>query len=212
MDRLEFIYTINPEWSNQIVSFMCDYPEFQPYMNRAPLTPICTIPYKNVHTVFQAVLYYVCASGVRFSYALEQWDIIYPCILETKTWTEIVQNVSRLKDDARIQKKKREIYHNICVLMDSHSITHIHLQNNPELISMFRTQVSGIGDGCVAWIYRYFTLRDDCVEYTDFCFRKGFRVIYGADKDTTSFRKKRAKEWTEKKVGRIANLMVLSCC
>lgn len=206
MDTIELIHAVNPEWGNRIFMFLCDYPEFQPYMHLAPLSPKCTIPYANVHSVFQAILYYVCASGVRFSYALQQWELLY--ISDSASWEETVQHFARLKDDPRIQKKKREIYFNICMCMVQHSITKQQLNETPELVSIFRTHVSGIGDGCVAWVHRYFTLRDDCVEYTDICFRKGFRIVYGAEKDTTRFRKQMVAEWNQKQMGRVANLFI----
>lgn len=74
-------------------------------------------------------------------------------------------------------------------------------------LKLLQKNVSGIGDGCIAWCKKYFTVEDDCIEYTDIYFKKGFEKIYKID--SLSQRKQKAKEWQDKKFGRIANLMVI---
>jgi hypothetical protein len=54
---------------------------------------------------------------------------------------------------------------------------------------------------------RYFSLDDDCVEYTDIYFKKGFEKIYKTN--SLAQRKQKAKEWENKKFGRIGSLMTL---
>jgi hypothetical protein len=48
---------------------------------------------------------------------------------------------------------------------------------------------------------------DDCIEYTDIYFKKGFEKIYHTE--SLSSRKQKSQEWQEKNFGRIGNLMIL---
>lgn len=164
------------------------------------------IPYTNVNTLFQAILHYICAVGVRYSYAINQWKLIYP-LINTDNWDTIVENMKNMCDDSRIQNKKRIIYYNVCEFMCSNNLTHTTI--TPTDINLLKQNVKGIGDGCVAWVKKFFTTDDDCVEYTDIYFKKGFENIYG--EETLTIRRKKAKEWQEKGYGRIANQMVLNC-
>jgi hypothetical protein len=84
--------------------------------------------------------------------------------------------------------------------IDHNTITLAHLK-------IIRDRVSGIGDGCVAWCRRYFSTNDNCVEYTDISFRKGFQIIYNTA--AIGERRKKADEWVTKGFGRVGNLMVL---
>jgi len=205
MERLSYIQHHHPEWATTIQCFLIDYPEFMCALDRVPLYPTQPIPYTNVHTLFQAILHYVCATGVRYSYAINQWKIIYP-LIHTNNWTEIFNNLRELKENLNIQSKKRAIYFNICEWMNQHSITHHSI--NVSHMKMLRENINGIGIGCLAWINKYFTNSDDCIEYTDIKLKKGFKKIYGEHK--LSIMKIKAEEWKNKKYGRIANLMVLA--
>lgn len=209
MDRLQYIQNTNEEWCIKIQCFLIEYPEFIPYINRIPLSPNSPIPYHNVNTLFQAILHYVCAVGVRYEYAMKQWTYIFPCIC-CDNWETIYENTKNLINDERIQKKKRAIYFDIVDFMQKNNVTHNTIQ--PSDIIKLKNNVNGIGDGCVAWIKKYFTNDDDCVEYSDICFKKGFINIYGKEKETITIRKKKSKEWISKGYGRIANLMVLIAC
>jgi len=204
MNRLEFISQINPVWAVTISNFMDEYPEFKPYLFMAPINPIEPLPYTNVNTLFQAVMHYICAVGVRYTYAVKQWQLIYPLIISDE-WEIIIENSINLQNNANIQNKKREIYYNLCQFMNENNINHKNL--NVSHLKLLQKNVSGIGDGCIAWCKKYFTLDDDCVEYTDIYFKKGFAKIYHTD--SLSSRKIKAKEWQEKKYGRIGNQMIL---
>lgn len=204
MNRLEFISQINPNWAAIITNFMEEYPEFKPYLYMAPINPIEPIPYTNVNTLFQAIMHYICAVGVRYSYAIKQWELIYPLISGDK-WETILENSASLRNNPNVQPKKREIYYNLCRFMNENNLTHknliiSHLKN-------MQKNISGIGVGCVAWCKKYFTSDDDCVEYTDILFKKGFEKIYNTD--SLTIRKQKAKEWQERSFGRIGSLMVL---
>ena len=204
MNRLEYISQINPVWAVTISNFMDEYPEFKPYLFMAPINPIEPLPYTNVNTLFQAVMHYICAVGVRYTYAIKQWQLIYP-LINCDEWEIIIENSINLQNNANIQNKKREIYYNLCQFMNENNINHKNL--NVHHLKLFQKNVSGIGDGCIAWCKKYFTLDDDCIEYTDIYFKKGFEKIYKTD--SLSSRKKKAKEWQEKKFGRIGNQMIL---
>lgn len=206
MDRLQFIQYVNPEWGNTIQCFLMDYPEFMPHINKIPLVPNYPIPYTNVNTLFQAILHYICSVGVRYSYAIKQWTYIFQ-LINLNNWDDICENMKNICTDTRIQNKKREMYYNVCLFMNVNNLTHITIQ--PHHIQLIKKNVNGIGDGCVAWIKRYFTTDDDCVEYTDINFKKGFKNIYGSE--SMKMRKDKTKEWTAKGYGRISNYIVINC-
>lgn len=204
MNRLELIYQINPDWAVTISNFMEQYPEFKPYLFMAPINEIEPIPYTNVNTLFQAIMHYICAVGVRYSYAIKQWEIIYP-LINHDNWEVILENTINLQNNTNIQNKKRKIYYNLCQFMNQNNLNHKNL--NISHLKILKKNISGIGDGCIAWCKKYFTLEDDCIEYTDIYFKKGFEKIYHTD--SLGLRKQKAKEWQEKNFGRIGNLMIL---
>ena len=204
MSRLELISQINPIWAVTISNFIEEYPEFKQYVYMAPVNQIEPIPYKNVSTLFQAIMHYICSAGVRYTYAFKQWEIIYP-LINLDDWENIIENSILLRNNTNIQNKKREIYFNLCRFMNENNLTHktltvAHLKN-------LQKNLSGIGEGCIAWCKKYFTIDDDCIEYTDINFKKGFVKLYNTD--SIAIRKQKAKEWQEKGFGRIGNLMVL---
>jgi hypothetical protein len=198
-------YNLNdPVWAVTIHRFLTEYPEFQQYINFVPMHSVETIPYNNVNTLFEAVMHYICASGVRYSYACKQWEIIYPLIGNSNDWNSILNNVDAIKFNHAIQPKKREVYNELCKYMNENGLTHTNITvSNLKVISK---NVNGIGVGCVAWCNKYFTNDDDCIEYTDINFKKGFIKIYNTDK--LSDRKKKSEEWRSKGLGRIASLFV----
>ena len=204
MNRLEFISQVNPIWAITIYTFMELYPEFRPYEYLVPINPIEPIPYKNVNTLFEGIVHYICSTGVRYSYASKQWELIYPFIC-CSDWKTIVENSVILKNDPNIQNKKRDIYYNLCHFMDENNINHNNL--NISHLKLLQKNISGIGDGCIAWCKKYFTLDDDCIEYTDIYFRKGFEKIYHTN--SIKLRKQKAEEFINHNFGRIGNLMLM---
>ena len=204
MNHLDLISQINPSWAITISNFIEEYPEFKQYVYMAPINQIEPIPYKNVTTLFQAIMHYICSAGVRYTYAFKQWEIIYP-LINLDDWENIIENSILLRNNTNIQNKKREIYFNLCRFMNENNLTHktltvAHLKN-------LQKNLSGIGEGCIAWCKKYFTIDDDCIEYTDINFKKGFVKLYNTD--SLPLRKQKAKEWQEKGFGRIGSLMVL---
>lgn len=164
MSRIELISQINPEWAVTIYTFIEQYPEFKPYEYMAPINKIELIPYKNVNTLFQAIMHYICSVGVRYTYAIKQWEIIYP-LINGDNWETIVDNCAQLRNNTNIQPKKRDIYYQMCKCMDELNINHNNLQISH--LEFLHKNVSGIGPGCISWCKRYFTTDDDCIEYTD---------------------------------------------
>lgn len=204
MNRLQIISHINPIWAVTINKFIDQYPEFKQYEYMAPINPIEPIPYENIDNLFQAIMHYICSVGVRYDYAYKQWKIIYP-LINSDNWTIILENSLNLKNNSIIQNKKREIYYNLCRFMNENNLNHKNL--NISHLDLLRKNISGIGDGCLSWCRKYFTNDDNCVEYTDIYFKKGFKKLYNTD--SLSLRKQKAKEWQEKSFGRVSNLMVL---
>lgn len=205
MNRIQIISQVNPEWAVIINKFITQYPEFKQYEYLAPINPIEPILYTNVNTLFEAIMHYICSVGVRYSYAIKQWELIYPFI-NYGDWEKIMENSISLRNNISIQPKKREIYYNLCQFMNKNNINHKNL--NLSHLTLIQKNVSGIGVGCIAWCKKYFTIDDDCIEYTDINFKKGFEKIYKTD--SLSQRKQKSKEWQENKFGRIANLMVIN--
>jgi hypothetical protein len=204
MSRLQLISQINPIWAITISNFIEEYPEFKQYVYMAPINQIEQIPYKNVTTLFQAIMHYICSAGVRYTYAVKQWEIIYP-LINLDDWENIIENSILLRNNTNIQNKKREMYFNLCRFMNENNLTHKNL--NVSHLKNLQKNVSGIGEGCIAWCKKYFTIDDDCIEYTDINFKKGFEKLYNTD--SLTLRKQKAKEWQEKGFGRIGSLMVL---
>ena len=204
MSRLELISQINPIWAITISNFIEEYPEFKQYVYMAPINQIEPIPYKNVTTLFQAIMHYICSAGVRYTYAYKQWEIIYP-LINLDNWENIIENSILLRNNTNIQNKKREIYYNLCRFMNENNLTHKNLTVSH--LKNLQKNLSGIGEGCIAWCKKYFTIDDDCIEYTDINFKKGFVKLYNTD--SLPLRKQKAKEWQEKGFGRIGSLMVL---
>jgi hypothetical protein len=204
MNRLELISQINPTWAVNIYSFIEAYPEFAPYTYLAPIHQTEPIPYKNVNTLFEAIMHYICAAGVRYTYAINQWQIIYSLIC-CNEWNTIIDNFKNIHANTSIQNKKRDIYYKLLEYMNNNNLNHKNI--NMRHLELLKENVSGIGDGCIAWCKKYFTSDDECVEYTDINFKKGFEKIYNTN--SIAQRKQKAKEWQQHGFGRIGNLMVI---
>lgn len=194
----------NMNWKSTVAKFIEENPEFKPYARFAPEYPWCPIPYNNVRTLYDTVMHYICSSGVRYTYAFRQWQFIHALLKNCTTWEE---RIERLQSADGIQPKKIKSYVNVCTWMKEHDIEPNDL--TLEHVCQMKKEIHGIGDGCVAHCYRYFSDdNENCVEYTDIFFKKGMEVIYGKHKP--SFRKQKAEEWKRSCNARIANLMVLN--
>ncbi len=202
MERIEFISEHDPVWASKIISFFNDYPEFVKYAYLIPLMRAEPMPYKNVHTLFGGLMFYVCSAGVRFAYALSQWEILYP-IISTGT-VDLSTMIQKIEQNDKIQPKKKTIYISILRFMRETGVSTFTIQT----VEQIKRNVSGVGDGCVAWCKRYFSDDDDWVEYSDGYFVTGFEIMYGTK--SAAARKKKAAEWISKGYGRISSLMVMA--
>lgn len=224
-------------WNGKVLSFMEEYPEFKNIyrpgdINTVP--PIVPIVYFEVNSFFRSVFHYVCSSGVRYSYAVEQWIILLK-LLESDSWDIIASNILNIENDGslinvmnsdqenqfaesikklfgkkkimqlKIQPKKINIYKSLINFMVSRNLTHKTL--SVEHINEIRANVSGIGDGCYAWCKFHFTTDDDCIDYSDIIYIKSYDRIYNC-KSTHTQRKKKANEWISKNYGRVARQLI----
>jgi hypothetical protein len=208
MNRINQITQINPVWAANINEFLNKYPEFKQYEYLVPISPVTGPQYKNVNTLFEGLMWYICAAGVRYTYAVKQWQIIYPLIEQTlnNTWSIVYSNITtKLDIIGGIQPKKLSIYKHVMQYMRTNNITHIDI-TIADIYNICNT-VNGVGDGCLAWCKRCFTGDDDCVEYTDIKFKKGFMKIYHVD--TLALRKQKAREWANLGFGRISSMMIM---
>ena len=71
-------------------------------------------------------LIYICAAGVRYTYLVKQWEILYP-LINYSDWEKILENSINLRTNTNIQNKKREIYYNLCHFMNKNSLNHKNL-------------------------------------------------------------------------------------
>ncbi len=204
MERIAIISEYDPVWASKIISFFNDYPEFVNYAYLIPLMRAEPMPYKNVNNLFEGLMFYVCCAGVRFSYALDQWEILYPII--SSSYRNLPTVIEKLRQNDKIQNKKRTTYIAICEFMHQNGISMDGI--SIQTIEQIKANVIGVGDGCVAWCKRYYSDEDDWVEYSDGYFVTGFEIMYGTKSATA--RKKKATEWISKGYGRISSLMVMA--
>ena len=109
-----------------------------------------------------------------------------------------------IANDVRIQPKKRTIYAHICEYVAFELGGEVTVEN----IYKLKENISGIGDGCIAWCNRYFTDSPDCIEYTDIKFKKGFENMYHVHEK--AFMRNKIHFWKKHKHGRIANIMIMA--
>lgn len=204
IDRLEMIALINPEWAIKICEFLENYPEFQKYRHIASLQdrPNSSGEEWMPKTLFEHVLYYICASGVRYTYAISQFKIVVNFL--RSDWIYITSNIYTFLSTNNIQPKKKSIYWNTLLWMYNRNITKDTLTY--ENILSMKYDVVGIGDGLVAYITTNYTNYDTCLQYTDINFCKGFEKVYGI-KDKSSIKQK-CEEYTSRGFGRVANSLM----
>lgn len=202
IDRIEMISIVNPKWAVKITQFLENFPEFKKYRGIASMTEKAVSSNEEWMpiTLFENLIYYICSSGVRYSYAVNQFKIIIK-YLRCGDWNYITGNLYNFLNNNNIQPKKKSIYWNTLLWMHNNGIN-----NNTityEHILVMKNQISGIGDGLVAYITSQFTNSDNCLEYTDIIFCKGFEKVYGTK--NKSIIKQKCQDYTNKGFGRVAN-------
>lgn len=202
MDRLEFIAINDPEWAVMISEFLDKFPEFSKYRAIAPATRRA-IPQNEEwipKTLFETVIYYACASAVRYEYAVEQYKVII-IFLRSSDWITLNSQFYNFLMSSTITNKKKTLYWDIFHWMCQKGITNKTLTVKQALA--MKDDIKGLGDGYYSFIKGNFSEDDDCIEYTDINFRKGFMKVYGTDNLTII--KNKVKEYVELGFGRIAN-------
>jgi hypothetical protein len=189
IDRLEFIAINNLELAQKIHCFLETHLEFQPYRQIAPATDKNILLNKEWEpkTIFEHVIYYACASGVNVNYANEQFKDIVSFLRSgndtNKTkWEDINERLFNFLTIGSIQPKKKKIYWDIFCWMGINKITDNTLTINH--IEKMTTEVKGLGHGFLAHMKGFYSDSDNCVEYTDKTFIKGFKKLYGTDNQT----------------------------
>lgn len=208
MDRIEKIGLQKPEWAVELNNFLERFPEFQQFRQIAPLDatlPKTTDDEKDPQTIFETIIYYVANTGVRFSYALQQFDLLR-VFIRSYNWEQNLYYLQWFLNSYNIQPKKKDIYWNIYGYMNQRGITkdNITIENALEM----QQYISGLGDGYLAYMRNKYTKSDDCLSYTDINFLKGFDKVYGRkDKKIV---KEKCNEFLENNYGRVANSFCFS--
>lgn len=111
IDRLEFISMSDPLLAIKTSEFLETFPEFQNYRSIAPSTKR-VIKFDEdwqPKTLFEYIIYYICISGVKYSYAIQQYKKIVT-FLRSDTWVTINEKLYTFLNTTDIQEKKKEIY------------------------------------------------------------------------------------------------------
>ena len=202
-DRLKFIEKNNPEWALKIQQFITRFPEFNRYRNIASATDRPSVQNNENWmpiSLFEHVIYYVCCSGVRYSYAIKQFSTIID-FLRSNTWQSMNEGLYNFIVKNNIQNKKREIYWNIFSWMIKYGITNSTL--TIDHITYMKNEINGLGDGFLGYMNENFSKNDDCIQYTDTNFINGFYKVYG--RNDSSFIKQKCLQYSQSGFGRVAN-------
>lgn len=111
MDRIEEIGLQRPEWAVELNNFLERFPEFQRFRQIAPLDatiPKTTDDEKDPQTIFETIIYYVANAGVRFSYALEQFELLR-VFIRNYDWQHNLYYLQWFLHTYNIQPKKKDI-------------------------------------------------------------------------------------------------------
>lgn len=209
IDRIEFIGAKNPEWAVKLTQFMEMYPEFKRFRNIAPLDGYRTLTGEDwlPKTIFETVIYYACCAGVRYDYAIGQFKKIVS-FLRSKDWISLNASLYNFLLSSSIQQKKQRVYWDIFCWMARHGITNETLTIDSALA--LKNDIVGLGDGYLAFMKLLYTSDDDCVQYTDIKFIKGFEKVYGKSKK--SYIKEMAKKYIASGFGRVADVFMSQIC
>lgn len=211
MNRINQIISHDPEWGSNVKDFIEAFPEFSKFQEIAPLESGRKNSNKlnlfkqdkgfvEPDTIFENIIYYVAGTGVRFAYAITQWNNLHSFI-HRGDWNQNLIELSQFINDNNIQPAKKAIYCNIIYWMVNHNI-------NKDTISMdnvfqMRREIKGLGISFEGFMKTKFTDLDNFCEYTDIGFKGGFKKVYGTS--TTAEIKKKSELFIEMGFGRVAN-------
>lgn len=213
--RLSILKQVNPIYAEEIESFVKNNPEFlkvghilalseyphgynkNPGEKYNPLAPT---------TIFEHLVYYIACIGVNYDYALKQWEII----LKTLRNKSVYQNDMLDKLDLSVlQKKKQQIYKDLCILLRKYEIFPNNSLNYQQVINICK-ELKGVGQGCVNHLTLFYGDKNNVsVDYTDFTFMKGFIKFYNLqEKPTKKEILKLTSNWSNIKIG---NMFMFQC-
>ncbi len=172
MDRLEYIFKKNAEWGSAIVEFLCENPQFKPYLKYVALNRKADIP-RELITVKDMLKYYVAFAGVNANYGVK----IYPKVMKC--------------DYTDITEKKRLIFQEIDKLEEVTTAE-----------AFEKVSIKGVGEGAKAFIHQHYFNDVNQTYPTDRIFQKGLAKIYGLKSVTVSEAKSLSNQWKgQKSVG-----------
>lgn len=200
MDRIEEIGLFNPEWAVKIANFIECFPEFQPYRRIAPMTDkaISCGFWWEPKNLFEFCIYYPCAAGVNFNYAVQQYQIIVT-FLRSGDWNTICQGLYNFLSTNNIQEKKKQIYWDIFCWIANYNLKPETL--TIENVEVMKNEVKGLGSGFIGAVREQYSDSDRICQYTDIGYIKGFKKLYGS-KDKI---KEKSEMWMSMGFGRVAN-------
>ena len=211
-ERLTFLMDINSELAIEIMEFMEGNPEFLKVGHLIALTGYPNNYNKNKgeqynyyapNCVFEHLVHYIAAAGVRANYGYNQWKMIcdYMRLNKDNTLTNLMENV-------KVQPKKRQVYNDLNLLLINNNILPYNLSYDQAL--MICDKLKGVGDGCINSLHLFFNQNNITLpDYTDIGFKKGFMKFYNLNKRPT---KKEifdiTKNWSNVKIG---NMIIMQC-
>lgn len=214
IDRLEYIAIDDPEWAFKLSDFMIKFPEFAKFRAISPKSSILSSEIWMPKTLFENIIYYAAASGVRYDYALDQFKDIVSFIRNENwgnsntRWENVNANLYGYLNRSTMTLKRKTLYWDIFCWMGNRKITDQNLTVKDALL--MKSDIKGLGDGYYAYIKKMFTTDDDCIEYTDRNFIKGFDKVYG--KTDPRFIQEKISQFLNCGFGRIANLFMFQIC
>lgn len=204
LNRIEQIKLYDLNWANTIIKFITTFPEFAKYQEIAPFNMKPRVFNSDgPDGIFENIIYYISASGVRFSYAKKQFDKL-KTFIRSGDWNYLCNNLYNFLTTNDIQNKKKNIYWCVFNWMVIHNVD----KNNITIDNVLnmKQEISGLGVGFEAHMKLLFTNEDNCIEYSDINYKKGFRIVYGnvSDLDIVN----RSKLFIEMGFGRLANMFM----
>jgi hypothetical protein len=229
--RLSVLNIINPKYAEKIEKFIISNPEFLRVGHLLSLTEY-PVNYNrnpgesyNPHApreILEHLVYYIACSGVRYSYALDQWrNIIRPFMennnlrgINKNSENNVLKNLGNsestvdLSGKNKIQPKKQEIYNGLHNLLQKYKIYPNYSLNYEQALKISK-ELKGVGQGWLTYLALFFGPETDILpDYTDLYFKKGFTKFYNLTNPTKKQILKISQGWSNIKIG---NMFMHQC-
>jgi len=179
--RLTHIAENDLEYYQDIMDFIQQNNEFEPYLVYVTLENPTTIKLPSLVTVKDHLLFYVAQAAVSPSYGAKVYD-----------W---VKN----GDLTKLTAKKRSEIENV--------LNYPHYNNIKNVDDVDTIDIKGVGDGAKSFVKQYyFGIKNICL-YSERRFQKGLSIVCKR-KITTSEAKKISEAWTNKHIGYMLCLQI----